>query len=290
MARLTALRDEREPPTLKWSLWIAGALIALGVTTRFWHLGTASLFLDEVFSFERAQSCSDGTVLNDLLACFLFRIFGESELVFRLPSAIAGALTFPVVFYVADRLWNRWTGIVAVTLLIFNPFLLSNAHFGRYYSKVFLLTLVALYLFHSAFETGRLRRMVGAIAATGVAIVFHKTAALVLIVAAVYAVFVLLLKQSTKAQRRTAKAYLGVCALGAVVAVPAAFSVLSDWSAGSDRWGFSGLSFVLQLVRYFGLSLLFVASVTLVLDSQKRPVTTLFWITAFGLPIVSTLR
>jgi 4-amino-4-deoxy-L-arabinose transferase-like glycosyltransferase len=85
------------------------------------------------------------TWLPFYLVAACLRLFGSSTLVTRLPFALAGMATVPVVYRFAARLFrDRDTGLAAAALLVLNvPFLLLSRQ-CRYYAMAALFSLICL--------------------------------------------------------------------------------------------------------------------------------------------------
>ena len=97
---------------------------------RLWRLGSQSLWLDEAISFDLASR-----KLPDLfaflrhdphppLSYLLLRLFlslGKSEFILRLPSALAGAGTVVVLYFLGRRLFSRGAALLSASGLALSP-------------------------------------------------------------------------------------------------------------------------------------------------------------------------
>jgi 4-amino-4-deoxy-L-arabinose transferase-like glycosyltransferase len=104
----------------------------------------------------------------------VFRLFGQSTFVARLPFALFGLASVPAVYLLARR-WSgeRVTGLVAAGLLTLNvPFLLLSRQ-CRYYSLAALCTLLSLAAYHQLIrgETARRRPLIALVVAS--TLLFH---------------------------------------------------------------------------------------------------------------------
>ena len=121
------------------------------------NLGSRDLWLDEATSVHLSRRFfQDFPNLTDInmtlyyaaLAAWLAIGGGaENELFLRLPSALAGALTVPVLFGLVRRISGPNAAALAAALLATNAFFIRYAQEARGYSLVTLLATVATWLF-----------------------------------------------------------------------------------------------------------------------------------------------
>lgn len=91
-----------------------------------------------------------------------------ASLVVRLPGIIFGALTIPMAYATARRLWDRRTGVVAAALCTAGPLLIWYSQEARMYSLFMLLALMAVWAQVMALRDGRARYWVAyALASAG---------------------------------------------------------------------------------------------------------------------------
>ncbi len=128
-------------------------LTVVALALRLWDLGGASFWQDEVLTREiiapgwngliwRGASISSTPPLYYAIER-LFFLLSPTEWSLRLPSAIFGALTVPLLFRLASLLTDRQTGVVAALLLTFSPFHLWYSQDARPYTLFMLLTLAS---------------------------------------------------------------------------------------------------------------------------------------------------
>ncbi|MBI3831968.1 MAG: glycosyltransferase family 39 protein [Planctomycetes bacterium] len=153
--------------------WIVLAVVtAAAAVLRFYHLGHESFWLDEFFTLDIAREPSAAAVwsrmheelqppLYFILAHFSVALCGADEFALRLPSALGGILTVPLVFLVAQRLYTHREGLLAAgfTAILLQPIAYSQE--ARNYALVVMLTLAAtacwLPLMEGLFAAKRLR-------------------------------------------------------------------------------------------------------------------------------------
>jgi hypothetical protein len=114
--------------------WILGSVLVLGALARLAPIATNHFHQDEALYSTWALYIAAGrdTLLNGFpvdkpplflytLALF-FRLFGPSEVVARLPGVLASTGSVALVYYLALRLYNRPTALVAAALIALSPF------------------------------------------------------------------------------------------------------------------------------------------------------------------------
>ncbi len=167
-------------------------ILLVGAWLRFTLLSRQSLWFDEADVVVRAQR-SLGTVLRtfvtpgengplyNLLLHFWIQIFGPSEASVRLPSAIAGFLTIPVMYVVGWRTLGRRTGLFAAGLLAISPYHVWYSQEAKMYTIAVLLTLVSTALFIEALQRNERRWWIGYVVVTSLGFYFHVTTVLIFV-------------------------------------------------------------------------------------------------------------
>ncbi len=141
--------------------------VAFGAYLRFYNLGVPSFWVDELDFVEAAKSQS--TIGKPLLASGyaypraplltrslmgVYSVFGVSEFSSRLPSALFGLLTIPLVFYIGRAWFGTRAGLFAAIFLACAPFEIGWSRACRMYALFQLLFLAGMYLFYRGFEAG----------------------------------------------------------------------------------------------------------------------------------------
>jgi uncharacterized membrane protein len=152
-----AARDAGGPGAPLRASWPALlAITALGVGLRFYRLGHQSLWMDEVLTATNAdhslsQLLFDSSVdrnfppLYTALIHLVQQWLGKADVVLRLPSAIAGTLSVPILYAgVRSELGER-TALLSALLLAISPFHVWYSQEARPYALLVLLGLVALW-------------------------------------------------------------------------------------------------------------------------------------------------
>lgn len=160
------------------ALW---ALCGLALVLRAYRLGHQSLWMDEVLTATTARQSlarllTDPLVdvnfppLHNVVVHLVQRWVGESDVLLRLPSALAGVLSVPALF-AGTRSWvgDRAAGLAALFLAI-SPFHLWYSQEARPYALLVLFGLSAIWcagrFLESSGSTGWLAGYVAAAAAT----------------------------------------------------------------------------------------------------------------------------
>ena len=154
--------------TRRLVIWIFILVLSLAAGLRFYHLGSKSLWADEVvasyvaagpdlkannsdLSFIYQQRYKDvSPPLRDYIAHFSFRLLGVSETALRLFPALFGILGVWLIFIVAGKWFNQPVAIIASLLLALSPFHLYHSQDGRMYTLLIFFSLGAFYCLHQA--------------------------------------------------------------------------------------------------------------------------------------------
>ena len=222
-----------------------GAAIALGAVLRLAGLSSESLWLDEgITAWRMRMSLPDllfhmnegtqGSLYYVALRVWC-SVFGTSEVAMRLPSAICGILTIPIV----ERLGRRWfgpaAGGAAALLLAVNPFAIHYSQEARPYAAFLLLV---------AASTLLLARLLGGDARRRDAVLYVLTTAAAVCVHA-YGVF-LLVAHAAAAEiiRRSApgtamdfprRRFVRLAAAAMLVSAPAIFGFALEYTKVADK-------------------------------------------------------
>jgi len=130
-----------KPSWRDWALLSVIGLIALGI--RAWNLGSIPWVLagDEASAGLRGIKFLDGSQTNVfgmgwysfpalyfLIPAASIKLFGQTIAALRFPSALAGALTVPLLYLFARRVFGRGIALISASYLVFFHF---HVHFSR---------------------------------------------------------------------------------------------------------------------------------------------------------------
>ncbi len=218
-------------PVARWTVAFVVALVACGSILRFYRLGSNSLWIDE-YATLRIALLPVGDIFAENLSNNSFEppiyfwlihgvawVLGDSEAAIRLPSAIAGGLTIPVVWLIMRDL-SRSLSIAHVTaaLLAFNPLHLWYSQEARPYALLVLAASLAIYFLVEAMHgTGR-RGWLGFTVFATLTVFTHLVGILLLVVAWAWCVL-------DGRRRQLAKSLLGASAVILGCAAPLLISI-----------------------------------------------------------------
>jgi hypothetical protein len=85
-------------------------------------------------------------IFHSILLCLSTQIFGIQPWAVRLPAFMAGVLIVPAAYWLAKRIYDRWTALGAALLAAWFPALTAYSNNARGYTLVALFTLLILVL------------------------------------------------------------------------------------------------------------------------------------------------
>lgn len=140
--------------------YLLALIILVGLALRLYNLGQESVWFDEAVSIDVSklgfidqirwvfnQSKEGNPPFYYMLLHLWVPVFGDSEFVSRLPSAIFGALSIPVIYAVGKFLFGKRAGLVAALILALSVFHVKYSQEARGYTLMAFLTLVSFYYF-----------------------------------------------------------------------------------------------------------------------------------------------
>jgi mannosyltransferase len=216
-----------------------GAITLLGGILRFTNLGSESFWVDEALTamavqgdlaetWHRVNANESAPFLYYMLEWAWAQAFGHSDLALRIPSAVFGTLTIPVVFAAARRLAGDLAALIAAGLTATSPMLFWYSQDARAYSLYVLLCAVSFWLFLRVRDEWTTGSIVLWAVASAAAIATHYLATLLVIGEAA-----VLLAQG-RARRRAIGIAAGSLAAATLALLPHALAQrhLQDWIAG----------------------------------------------------------
>jgi mannosyltransferase len=236
----TAVPTERSLP--RW--WPLAALIVLAALLRLGTLGEQSFWYDEAFTPVHVLHTSLGATLRSVvhsentpplwyvLAWADARVLGDGALALRLPSALAGILTVPVVWAIGSELAGRRAAVIAAAIVAVNPLFVWYSQEARAYGLFVLLAALAMLCFVRALNEPT-RGRVAAFALSGaLALLSHYFAVFLLVPMALW-----LLRE--KATRRAALPAVGAIALVGLALLPLISAQGGHGTQWIGRWALS---------------------------------------------------
>lgn len=199
------------PSGIRFDLMVVLLLFVVALALRLHQLSRSSLWVDEAWQVWYS-SLPVRTILkllprNDTSPPFYYLFLhywmsgiGRSELAVRLPSALAGALSVPILYATARTLVSRWTALVAAVLLLANPFAVYYSQEARSYAVMAVLAIAAVGCLLRTIET-RSWRWASAVAVLDLLLLYTQSTTILLIAAqAAYVIFILRRERSEAVQ------------------------------------------------------------------------------------------
>lgn len=174
----------------RWPLWLVLALTAASAVLRLWHLGRDGLWRDEAQGLFLAAKSFPGGIsaalvqdghppLYFFLMHFWVRAFGGSELAVRLPSALFGIGTIPLLYLLGRDLFDRNVGLVAAAVGAFLPMHILVSRQARMYTLFPFLVLLSMWSAYRALTQDSPRAWLGYVLSTALMLYTHNWAILV---------------------------------------------------------------------------------------------------------------
>jgi mannosyltransferase len=162
-----------------WLMFLALTLLALVI--RLAWLGRKSLWLDEVYSLNRAslnvtqivETKGDPHPPLFYVGLHYWLALGRSEFTLRLPSVLWGVVSVGLLYLLGRRWADEWTGSVAALLLALAPMHVWFSQEARMYAASCAFGLLALWTLSEAVATGRRRAWLGWVLATVLGLYTH---------------------------------------------------------------------------------------------------------------------
>jgi mannosyltransferase len=214
-SRPAAIAEQRRLPT--W--WPLAALILLAAVLRLATLTEQSFWYDESFTPVHVLHTGLGATLKAvvhsentpplwyLLAWVDVRLFGDGALALRLPSALAGIATVPVVWAIGEKLSGRRAALIAGAIVAVNPLFVWYSQEARAYGLFVFFAALAMLCFVRLLGAPSAKRAAWFALSGALALLTHYFAVFLLI-----PMVLLLLRE--RAARRAVPAAAGLAVVG----------------------------------------------------------------------------
>src|SRR5262245_57892685 len=162
-SELAQQSTQKHASVLKSEGFWLGLIFGVGASLRLYGLEFQSLWHDEGLQYYVATKNSVGALLGQshsfhpplsFIINHLFLLMGQSDFFFRLPSALFGIATLPVLYILARDLTSMKVAVFAVFVLALSPFHLWYSQEGRMYSQLMFLSLLSSVLLLEALRRG----------------------------------------------------------------------------------------------------------------------------------------
>jgi 4-amino-4-deoxy-L-arabinose transferase-like glycosyltransferase len=147
------------------TIWL-GVIIVVGATLRLYSLDFQSLWQDEGLQFYVATQNSFSELLHQtrsfhpplsFIINHVFLLMGESDFFLRLPSALFGIASLPLLYILGRDLTSSREAVLAVFVLAISPFHIWYSQDARMYSQLLFLSLLSTVLLMQALSRGKVR-------------------------------------------------------------------------------------------------------------------------------------
>lgn len=258
-ARPAAIAEQRRLPP--W--WPLAALVVLAAALRLATLTEQSFWYDEAFTPVHVLHPSLSSTLSAvvhhentpplwyLLAWLDTRLLGDGALALRLPSALAGIATVPVVWAIGKELSGRRAALIGAAIVAINPLFIWYSQEARAYGLFVFFAALAMFCFVRLLRAPSARRAAWFALSGALALLTHYFAVFLLFPMAL----LLLRERSTRRLALPAAAALVLVGLALLPLISAQGGHGTQWIG---RWALSSrLQAIPQyfLTGYSGASL-----------------------------------
>jgi mannosyltransferase len=240
VTRPAAIAEQRRLPP--W--WPLAALIVLAAALRLATLTEQSFWYDESFTpvhvFHTGLGATLKAVVHSentpplwyLLAWVDVRVFGDGALALRLPSALAGIATVPLVWAIGNELAGRRAALVGAALVAVNPLFVWYSQEARAYGLFVFFAALAMLCFVRLLRAPSAARAAWFALSGALALLTHYFAVFLL----VPMVLLLLRERSVRRAALPAAGALGVVGLALLPLISAQGGHGTQWIG---RWALS---------------------------------------------------
>ena len=151
--------DAESTPNEKNWLWL---ILGVGVLVRLYRLDSQSLWADEGLQYFIASAESFNEVFGRLFRTFhpplsylihhVFLQINDTAFFLRLPSALFGVASMPLVYVLARHLVSRPAAVLTLVVFSVSPFHTWYSQDGRMYAQLLFLSLLSTYCLLRALE------------------------------------------------------------------------------------------------------------------------------------------
>ncbi len=174
----------------RYQILLLTALTLLAAALRFYQLGEWSFWGDEYITVQKALSFFELGPSKMSLSLLLTRIslllLGVQEWSARLPAAVIGVVTIPILYFPFRKIVGARAALLALLLLSISPWHIYWSQNARFYSLLLLFASLALALFYIGIEEDRPLFLLMSLVFLGLAVHERLTAVLLVPVMALY--------------------------------------------------------------------------------------------------------
>jgi uncharacterized membrane protein len=181
------------------------AILFLGLFLRVYDLSDESVWYDEAFSIELANSSILGVIngsaqdihppLYHILLHYWINLFGDSEFSTRFMSVLFGLVAIFMIYKVGSLILDEEAGILSALLLALSSFHIYYSQEARMYSLMVLLTLLSMYFFLKILSNRNVIDVVGYALSSTFLIYTHYFGLFIILAQNIYIFTLFLLKE-----------------------------------------------------------------------------------------------
>lgn len=270
-------------------------IICIGALLRFWNLGNWSFWIDEVLTIldSKDLSLSNSPInpipyfatkfsayLSDKLS---FLLGGSNEWKYRFIFCLAGILSIPIIYYLAQTLYNKKVGLLAALFVSLSNWHIFWSQNTRSYILTFLFGALTAWFFYRSLERDSLLFTISALLSCVCLILSHLLTATIVPALAVYSISLLLESRSRRRIINLLIFFIPFTIPVFLLLVPNIRNHLfSGW--GYNEWGRSPFYILLTLVQGVSIPIAVTAFISGIVYWKDRP--TRFLLCFAGLPLI----
>jgi uncharacterized membrane protein len=159
------------------------AITLLGGALRLYKLGEWSFWTDEVFSVQDALRLNliESVAYNEYVLSYVLiegtiRLFGVNEFAARLGPCLVGIITIPILYFLTKEMFGIKVALVASLILTLSPWHIYWSQNARFISLLSLFSMLALFAFFWGLERRDYRLILAGVISTGLAVLSHFSA------------------------------------------------------------------------------------------------------------------
>lgn len=162
----TLMTNIKEKPLYHYV--ILAAIVLFAAVLRFYKLGEWSMWIDEIYTINRAQIHFSDPVrviqnlpttlwlpVSVILTNIALSLLGVTEWSARLVSALIGIASVPILYFVTRKIFGTVVALVLALLLTISPWHIFWSQNARFYTSLMLLYALAAFLFYLGIEKNR---------------------------------------------------------------------------------------------------------------------------------------
>lgn len=175
-----------------WVIYLLILITLLGAILRIYKLGYSSFGLDEVYTL---YTTSHGFIspghppLSFIIVYQFIKLFGTSEFTARVPSALFGIATIPLVYLLGKEIFGREEGLISSFIISTSLWHIKLSQEARMYTELTFFVIAAFYFFILGIKKINLKFLFASTFFLILAVYSHYSSILIIPVMLLYLVF-----------------------------------------------------------------------------------------------------